>query len=371
MVFTPSEQVTQTLASWKAAVKDAPFHVLVGIDVGATNVRVGLARPGNAVDYVELFRTSENRASVVLAIFAEIGSWLAKEFGAVVLGASVACAGPVDASRSKVVMTNYDPKDKVFALPFPDALCPAGRTYLLNDLEASCYGVLSLSAEKRLNSYFNTLWGPDDVTLTPTHHLVRARGTGLGVGLLLWCRSHFRVVPLEIGHTIATEFGPHYPHVAEDAGLMAYLSKLVYGLDHLIEVEDVCSGRGLLWVYQYLTLGVKDALPLSSPKEVAVAAGAGKDPYAVQALYTHYKFLFRAAQNTCVALQAKGVLLVGDNQVANNSFVEAKKGELKVEFLNHPKHGWIENVPFFQQTSEVNTGMLGAFFVAADPSVLA
>lgn len=34
-----------------------------------------------------------------------------------------------------------------------------------------------------------------------------------------------------------------------------------------------------------------------------------------QALYFHYKYLFRSAKQQCVGLQTKGIFLAGDNQV--------------------------------------------------------
>ncbi len=63
-------------------------------------------------------------------------------------------------------------------------------------------------------------------------------------------------------------------------------------------------------------------LLLYLPLFVVVFAATVNPPnqYAVQALKIHYKNLMRAAQNIAVGLQAKGLLLAGDNQVANDPF---------------------------------------------------
>jgi hypothetical protein len=98
------------------------------------------------------------------------------------------------------------------------------------------------------------------------------------------------------------------------------------------------SGRGIGYVYEFLVQGKTDCPSgLSAAESISsflpsrcfylfffpvVFAATNNPPnkYAVQALQIHYRVLMRAIQTISVGLQAKGILLAGDNQVANDPF---------------------------------------------------
>jgi hypothetical protein len=73
----------------------------------------------------------------------------------------VDAAGPIDHDSGSVVVTNWDANEertiRVDQLPKRFfAQCS-----LLNDLEATCYGILGLNRAGRLSEFFDPLWGSE------------------------------------------------------------------------------------------------------------------------------------------------------------------------------------------------------------------
>lgn len=106
---------------------------------------------------------------------------------------------------------------------------------LINDLEATAYGIETLPA-----SAFATL---------QTGHpqprgtiAVIAAGTGLGEGALVWDGAHYRAVPTEGGHA---DFAPR---TEQEIRLLQHLAKK-FGR---VSYERVLSGPGKLELYQFL-----------------------------------------------------------------------------------------------------------------------
>jgi len=285
----------------------------------------------------------------------------------------MAIAGPVTEFGTVGELTNYEsttPEERLLRVKdLPSNIFPHATTRFVNDLESCCYGVLALDNQKLLGEYFAPVWsveGDNSVQLRPTvHHAVLAAGTGFGCGLLIKLGAQFQVYPIEYGHALLPPLGTEHPNRDLDERLSNYLSQKLYAGRYAPEYEDIVSGRGIGWVYEFLVQGKTDCPSGLSAAEIVFAAT--NDPpnkYAVQALTIHYRILMRAAQNVAVALQAKGILLAGDNQVANDPFFRSLAPELKAEFLNHPKRHWIENVPVFAQYKLFNINLFGTLFVA-------
>lgn len=68
--------------------------------------------------------------------------------------------GPISLDGSAVEITNWpDKADRTLRTELlPPSLFPKGHTYLLNDLESCCYGLLALHAADQLGNYFSPLW---------------------------------------------------------------------------------------------------------------------------------------------------------------------------------------------------------------------
>jgi len=362
-----NEKSLETLKTW---VKENKVFVF-GIDIGATNTRIGVTHLGQAAaDYIILCTLVADDVSKLAAAIAVVGAQLP----APALACGIDAAGPVSEDKTTVVITNWpESHDRTIdILKLDERVCPRGKTILLNDLEACCYGISALSIAEQLDRYFELLEDPKKpvpTRLQPRKHLVMAMGTGLGVGVLLDTpetkkTNQFTVLPMEIGHTIITHFGETHKNYASDEKFLLWLGKKVYNGVHSPEFEDICSGRGLAWAYEFLTGG-----KVCAPKDIA--QGAMKvDKEAENAMLLHYRFLLRVAQNTCVGVQTKGVILCGDNQVLNHAFVRAHAADLIEEFMHHPKqngpagHHWLESIPIFIQKASVNANMIGCICVA-------
>lgn len=361
---TVNAETIELIKKWVA--EDPATKIVIGIDIGATNTRVAVARckAGEASSaYTVLSKFEADDADVLYPSFATIAA-------ALPIAAASACidaAGPILDNGTRVVITNWpETKNRELRVALIDErLCPHAHTALLNDLEAACYGVVALGESAQLGDYFVNFEDEKAPvsTLAPTRHLVLAMGTGLGVGLLLRSGDHFDVVPAEIGHTLVTQFGRSYPDAAADAEFIAWLGERVWAGEHLAEFEDICSGRGLKAAYEWVCRNNPEReAEKKMPKDVAEMARAG-DRLALDAMFLHYKFLFRVAQNCCVGLQTKGVIMAGDNQVFNNWFVASERERLMMEFKWHPKQNpkdlWLAGIPILVQTKSVNTNMIG------------
>lgn len=81
-------------------------------------------------------------------------------------------------------------------------------------------------------------------------------GTGLGVGLIQYNRSHkheikFQPIPLEAGHCLITFPAPGSKFYERDLARLKFLSKKLYNNQQGVEYEDICSGRGLQYCYEF------------------------------------------------------------------------------------------------------------------------
>ncbi|KAH3756332.1 Glucokinase 1 [Pelomyxa schiedti] len=362
--------VVEKLATWcSTATATGSLQYVLGVDIGATNTRVALQRVGDS-EVVFVSQIQADRVSTLIAQLETLALSLLPLVGGVSpLSACIDAAGPISANRKEVEITNWpDKADRTLNVDTMNPkLFPSGKTLLLNDLEACCYGILGLDAAGTLGKFFAPLWGPNLVAMQPFHYLVLAMGTGLGVGLLLRIGNEFKVVPAEIGHTLLTSFGPSHPEYTADTSLANFLSTKLYEGRHGVEFEDICSGRGLEWAYEWVVAShrVADVEPKLTAAKVAERGSAEPPcPYAREALWTHYKYLLRVAQNTCIGVQTKGVILAGDNQVSNHSFVRSYVTQLQEQFMNHPKKAWLNGIPVVQQEIKVNINMIGAIYMA-------
>jgi glucokinase len=108
------------------------------------------------------------------------------------------------------------------------------RVKLLNDLEATAYGVLTLTPS---DLYTLNDASPEDAT-----RAVIAPGTGLGEAILFYHNGRYEAIPSEGGHA---DFGPR--SLFEIRLLRYMLGK--YG--H-VSYERICSGKGIPYIYAYL-----------------------------------------------------------------------------------------------------------------------
>eukprot|EP00761_Pharyngomonas_kirbyi_P010538 gb/GECH01010558.1/.p1 GENE.gb/GECH01010558.1/~~gb/GECH01010558.1/.p1 ORF type:complete len:388 (+),score=89.21 gb/GECH01010558.1/:1-1164(+) len=372
--------LAQGLEEWKTILSDHKIEHLqyfVGVDVGASNVRIAL-KPKNNENYKDLLLTfpevrsgkiPSNNVTQLVAVLKEAESLAISTLGencASSAGGAIALAGPVDKHEKKVRFTNYDSDDCLLsASHLPSQLFPTENTHFLNDLEGCCYGILALCQENRLNQVFQPLWGemPDPLPATAA---VLAAGTGLGCGYL--SIEGTSVLPLEGGHCQIAVAGKASNQHNEERRLLDYLSAKLYNDQHEPEFEDIVSGRGLKACYDFLCYDNscrENQLTAGQVSTAALNANDENHERAAHALDLYYQFLMRAAQNLTVCLQPKAVFLCGDNQVSNEQFVTDTKRieKLKSDFISHPRPHWLKPVPVLRQIVSMNLNLLGCLFV--------
>ena len=181
----------------------------------------------------------------------------------------------------------------------------AKHVCLLNDLEATAWGVLNLSED-------NFIELNPDAKENLGNKAVLAAGTGLGEAMIIWNNGKHHVIATEGGHT---DFAPRNEL---EIGLLRYLMGLY--AQH-VSYERVVCGQGLVNIYQYLKsqqyapvdndleLRMSEADPAASISEKAVAGG---DPLCIKALEIFCEIYGAEAGNLALkCLPKAGVILAG------------------------------------------------------------
>jgi glucokinase len=177
---------------------------------------------------------------------------------------------------------------------------------LINDLEATAYGMLQLKASDM------ALLQTGDAPAAPAPIAVIAAGTGLGeAGLVPLENGRWRSIATEGGHS---DFAPRGPEQIE---LLEFLSK---EFDH-VSFERVLSGPGLVNIYKFLKSRGTDAEPQWLTDEFAGAADAaavisdaalkGRDARCVEALRVFVDIYGAEAANLTLKFMALGGVYVG------------------------------------------------------------
>lgn len=207
-------------------------------------------------------------------------------------------AGPVFEGRAKTTNLPWRIEERALA---QKAGVP--RVKLLNDLEATAYGMLHLPPGE-----FHTL---AEGTPRKGNIAVIAAGTGLGEAMLYWDGSQYHPIASEGGHA---DFAPRDE---EQDGLLRYLRRK-HG-EH-VSYERVLSGPGMLDVYRFLRAAsdepepawLTQAMAREDPSAVVTQAGlAEKDPVCVRAVEMFSSIYGAEAANLALKFLAVGGVLLG------------------------------------------------------------
>ena len=172
--------------------------------------------------------------------------------------------------------------------------------YLINDLEANCYGLAALTEEDLKVIYPGKNHEPGNAAMI-------SPGTGLGEGGLFWDGQAYRPFATEGGHA---HFAPRYDI---DWRMFKYMESQ-YG--H-VSWERVVSGIGICNIYRFLTeqenWGVPDELKnVESPDAAAISMVASKGHKTGQeAMRLFSRYLAEEAANLALKYKATGGLYIG------------------------------------------------------------
>lgn len=203
------------------------------------------------------------------------------------------------------------------------------RVQLLNDLEATAYGILSLR--------------PDELEVLNAGHPPKKRqalaliaaGTGLGEGILFWDGKSYRPMPSEGGHA---DFAPNND---QEIDLLRYLRSQYLHVSY----ERILSGPGLHAIYEFLRDTKKneptwlaEKIKAGNPAaEIAQAGLQGQAEIAKQALELFASIYGAEAGNLALkALSLDGVYVGGG--IAPKLITKLKDGTFMKGFLNKGRY---------------------------------
>ena len=211
---------------------------------------------------------------------------------------------------------------------------------LINDLEATGYGIPSLNADQLITLNEGQVSDGGNIALI-------AAGTGLGEAALMWNGAHYHVLASEGGHA---DFAPRNELEME---LLRYLLTLKARVSY----ERVLSGPGLVNVYEFLKSSGQGEEPEWLAAEIAASndhamtiskhALTGKAEICVKTLELFVSIYGAQAGNLALTLKATGGVYVGGGiapkiieKLKDRTFVKAfmDKGRLSTLVEAMPIH---------------------------------
>ncbi|MEQ1844564.1 MAG: glucokinase [Nitrospira sp.] len=230
------------------------------------------------------------------------------------------------------------------------------RVQLLNDLEATAYGLVWLRADEL--EVLNTGNPPKKRQALA----LIAAGTGLGEGILFWDGKSYRPMPSEGGHT---DFAPSNDLEIE---LLRYLR----GQYLHVSYERILSGPGLHAVYEFLRDTKKneptwlaEKIKVGNPAaEIAQAGLQGQAEIAKQALDIFASIYGAEAGNLALkALSLDGVYIGGG--IAPKLIAKLQDGTFMKAFTNKGRYKRLMTHMPVKVIMNQQTALLGAASVAA------
>lgn len=231
------------------------------------------------------------------------------------------------------------------------------KVTLINDLEATAYGLAGLSA----GDYVTLHTGDENST---GNMAIIAPGTGLGEGGLYWSGKNHFPFPTEGGHT------GFAPRTETDIELLRSLQKK-YGV---VSWEKVVAGPAITDLYTFLRdhhqhkepAWLSQALedPEEAPAAISTAAIEKKDDICVEAMQYFVRYLAYESANLVMKLKATGGLFIAGGVppkiaplLQDKSFY---KHYLDCDRMQH----LLEPVPIRMVTND-KTGLIGAAYYGA------
>jgi len=321
--------------------------ILAG-DIGGTNARLAYFQPQNGRFQLVSERVFPSRDHRGLG---EIVKQFLDESGTRPEAACFGIAGPVRNGRVETSNLPWVIEQSVLANQIHLA-----ATLLINDLEASAWGIGALGME-------------DLVTLNPGagsvagNQAVVAPGTGLGEAGLFWDGSRHHVFACEGGHT---DFAPRGELQIE---LLRFLATK---FGH-VSYERILSGPGLVNVYEFLCASGcgKQSAELSAAMEggdpaaaISQAALSGNDSLAGKALDLWIAVYGAETSNLGLKIMSTGGLFLAGG--ISPKILPRLSGTLFMEaFLDKGRmRPLVEAMPVHVVTNE-KAGLLGAARCAA------
>lgn len=324
----------------------ADVTVLAG-DVGGTKINLGLfAAHGGELRCLRLRSYPSQELDGVLTPVRQFLSAGVPRLHAAAFGV----AGPVRNGRAPITSLPW-----IIDADELRGVLGIARVELVNDLQATAYGVLTLAA-----SDFLVLNAGD---ARPGNIAVIAAGTGLGEGMLFWDGGQYQAAPSEGGHV---DFAPRN---ALESELLSFL----WERHGHTSYERLVSGPGLVNIYRFLRDTGRGAEPpwlavrLRDQDAAAVIAEIGlraEVPLCAQALDMLVAIYGAEAGNLALkALATAGVYVAGG--IAPKIRAKMADGTFMAAFRDKGRMGLLMDLMPVRVVLRDTTALQGAAFYAA------
>jgi glucokinase len=318
--------------------------VLVG-DVGGTKTILALYEPSSS-GWVCAKRALY--ASSKYTAFTEVLKEFLVDVDTVITWVCIGVAGPI--VNGDCVATNLPwilSRDEI------GRSVNANNVWLLNDLEATAWGMLGLP-----NDDFVEL-NPNAMQSQSGNIAVLAAGTGLGEAIMIWDGASRRIIATEGGHA---DFAP------TDRQQIGLLNYLMQKYDGHVSYERLLSGHGLVNIYDYLKqvqfapaqLSTEQQMLQDDPAAVIGEAGVeGNDELCVAALNLFCRIYGAESGNVALkCLSYGGVYLAGG--IGGKILPTLTNGQFMEGFLNKGRSKVVlEKIPV-KVCINADTALLGA-----------
>lgn len=324
---------------------------ILAVDIGGTKTSFGVFEVnGNQLTLIRE-ETFESRS---LGTFEEIlQKFLAGGNRDIPEVLSIGVAGPV--LENRVSLTNLSWELDAMSL---QAAFNIEKVSIINDLEATAYGLVGLSAEDTVSLF-------ESSATISGNMAVLAPGTGLGEAGIFWDGAYHRPFATEGGHS---EFAPR---TDLDVELLKYLQQE----DEIISWEHVVSGPGIYRIYKFLrdAKGHKEPAWLkenfkNSDNPAAVISHAAMrelDATCSLAMDLFVSYMARESASLVLKHKAVGGLWLGGG-IPPRIFPLLKKDLFRKQFIQNARMGHLlEKVPvrviLNSQAALIGAGYYGAF----------
>jgi glucokinase len=316
--------------------------ILAG-DIGGTHARLAFFQANNG--YLKLISETSFASREYSGLEVIVSTFLDQQH----LGVDAACfgiAGPVRNGRAEVSNLPWVVESSRLAREIQ-----VGSTFLINDLEASAWGIGALDIADLL--ILN-----EGIPGAQGNQAVIAAGTGLGQAGMFWDGCQHHVFACEGGHT---DFGPRNDLETE-------LLKYLLAKFGRVSYERVLSGPGLVNIYSFLRdtgrgeepKWLAEKLVIGDPAAtISIAALSGQSPLCQQALDMFVSIYGAEAGNLALKVLATGGVFISGG-IAPKILPKLKDGKFEQAFLDKGRmRPLLEATPVRVIVNE-NTGLLGA-----------
>ncbi|MCB9973324.1 MAG: glucokinase [Rhodospirillales bacterium] len=308
--------------------------IMVGLiaDIGGTNARFALANEAGYYDVQVL--QCDDYPTIVEAARAYLEKVAPEEMPTV---GSFAIAGPVTGDWFEVTNNHWK-----FSVEETRKELGLQSLHLMNDFKAIALAVPHIGEE-----HLKTV--ADGVAQEKAPIAILGPGTGLGVASLVWGERRYIPVPGEGGHITMP---------AKTQREFDLFRTLRYKYHH-ISAERVCSGKGLVNLYQaILRLDGHENLPERTAEEISKAAINKECVVCEEALDKMCKFLGSVAGNHALMIGAFGGVYIAGGIPEKLGEYFFQSGFYEAFFSKGRYEEYLKSIPIFLITHPF-TAMVG------------